>query len=132
MVEAPARSSRDQGSRRYHRAGAKRNAAAAAQWRAMGRAQAHLRVRREWLMARRHVTVEPISRLAIWARRMALFSLAAALLSIIIVRSGLLEIRPALATFAGALACAVIAIVLALAAFVVIWKDGLRGLGYAF
>jgi uncharacterized protein (DUF1499 family) len=80
-------------------------------------------------MARRHITEEPISRLAIWARRMALFSLAAAFLSIIIVRSGLLEIRPALATFAGALACAVIALVLALAAFVVIWKDGLRGLG---
>jgi uncharacterized protein (DUF1499 family) len=80
-------------------------------------------------MARRHIAEEPVSRLAIWARRMALFSLAAASLSIIIVRSGLLEIRPALATFAGALACAVVALVLALAAFVVIWKDGLRGLG---
>jgi uncharacterized protein (DUF1499 family) len=80
-------------------------------------------------MARRHIAEEPVSRLAIWARRMALFSLAAAFLSIIIVRSGLLEIGPALATFAGALACAVIALVLALAAFAVIWKDGLRGLG---
>jgi uncharacterized protein (DUF1499 family) len=80
-------------------------------------------------MARRHIAEEPVSRLAIWARRMALFSLAAALLSIIIVRSGLLEIGPALVTFAGALACAVIAFVLALAAFIVIWKDGLRGLG---
>src|SRR5215207_7207341 len=97
----------------------------------MDRAQTHLRASRDPLMARRHIPEEPISRLAIWARRMALFSLAAALLSIIIVRSGLLEIRPALATFAGALACAVIAIVLALAAFVVIWKNGLRGLGYA-
>jgi uncharacterized protein (DUF1499 family) len=82
-------------------------------------------------MTRRHLPEEPVSRLAIWARRMALFSLAAALLSIIIVRSGLLEIGPALATFAGALACAVIALVLALAAFVVIWKDGLRGLGHS-
>jgi len=82
-------------------------------------------------MARRYIPSEPTSRLAIWARRMALFSLAAALLSIIIVRSGLLEIGPALATFAGALACAVIALVLALAAFVMVWKDGLRGLGYS-
>src|SRR5215204_1192422 len=96
----------------------------------MDRAQTHLRASRDPLMARRHIPEEPISRLAIWARRMALFSLAAALLSIIIVRSGLLEIRPALATFAGALACAVIALVLALGAFVVIWKDGLRGLGH--
>src|SRR5215203_4205993 len=97
----------------------------------MDRAQTHLRASRDPLMARRRIAEEPVSRLAIWARRMALFSLAAALLSIIIVRSGLLEIGPALATFAGALACAVIALVLALAAFVMVWKDGLRGLGYS-
>jgi Protein of unknown function (DUF1499) len=97
----------------------------------MGRAEAHLRSGGEQLMARRHIAEEPVSRLAIWARRMALFSLAAALLSIVIVRSGLLEIGPALVTFAGALACAVIALVLALAAFVVIWKHGLRGLGHS-
>jgi uncharacterized protein (DUF1499 family) len=62
---------------------------------------------------------------------MALFSLAAAILSIVIVRSGLLEIKPALATFAAALVFAVIALLLALTAFVVIWKDGLAGMGYA-
>ena len=48
-------------------------------------------------MARRYIAEDPISRLAIWARRMALFSLLAALLSVVIVRSGLLEIGPALA-----------------------------------
>jgi uncharacterized protein (DUF1499 family) len=39
---------------------------------------------------------------------------------------------PALATFAGALVFAVIAIVLAFGAFIVIWKDGTRGMGHAF
>jgi uncharacterized protein (DUF1499 family) len=53
-------------------------------------------------------------------------------LSILIVRSGILEIVPALATFAGALVFAVIGIVLAFGAFIVIWKDGSRGMGHAF
>jgi uncharacterized protein (DUF1499 family) len=82
-------------------------------------------------MARRRIAEEPMSRTAVWARRLALFALVATILSIIIVRSGLLEIRPALATFIGALAFAVAAIVLALAAFVVIWRQGLNGLGSA-
>jgi hypothetical protein len=80
---------------------------------------------------RRRLAVDPVSRLAIWARRVASFSVAAALFSIIILRSGLLEIVPALATFAGALMLAVVAILLALCAFVVIWREGLRGTGYA-
>src|SRR5262249_59164756 len=82
-------------------------------------------------MARHHLQSEPTSRLAIWARRMAAFAFVASFLAVIIVRSGLLEIRPALATFAGALAIAVMAIVLALAAFVVIWTEGLAGVGAA-
>jgi uncharacterized protein (DUF1499 family) len=83
-------------------------------------------------MARRRITEYPISRLAIWSRRLALFSLVAASLSIVIVRSGLLEIVPALATFLGALALSIFAMVLALLALVVVWKDGMAGLGYAF
>jgi uncharacterized protein (DUF1499 family) len=82
-------------------------------------------------MARRSFNEQPMSRLAIWARRMAWFSLAATVLAIIIVRSGILEIRPALATFGGALGLAVVALVLAFAAFTVIWKDGLAGMGSA-
>lgn len=82
-------------------------------------------------MARRRIATEATSRLAIWARRVGLFSLAAAVLSIIILRAGFLEVEPALATFGGALALAVIAILLSFAAFVVIWKDGLAGIGYA-
>jgi uncharacterized protein (DUF1499 family) len=83
-------------------------------------------------MQRRRIVEEPVSRFAIWARRFALFALVATLFSVIIVRSGLLEIVPALATFAGALMCAVIAIMLAVGAAVVIWRDGLDGIGETF
>jgi hypothetical protein len=82
-------------------------------------------------MVRRYIHSEPTSRLAIWARRIALFSLVAAILAVVIVRSGLLEIQPALATFAGALAMAGMALISAFAAFVVIWKEGLAGMGAA-
>jgi uncharacterized protein (DUF1499 family) len=74
---------------------------------------------------------EPMSGFAVWSRRLAAFSIPVLLLAIIIIRSGLLEITPALATFGGALVLAFAAIVLALGAFVVIWKDGCRGLGHA-
>src|SRR5712692_5906951 len=82
-------------------------------------------------MARRYVHSEPTSRLAIWARRTAGFAFAASFLAVIIVRSGLLEIQPALATFGGALVIAVLALLLAFAAFVVIWLEGLAGMGAA-
>jgi uncharacterized protein (DUF1499 family) len=68
---------------------------------------------------------------AAWSGRFGLFAFAVALLSIIIVRSGFLDIAPALATFAAALMFAGLAILLAFAAFVVIWRQGTRGLGRA-
>lgn len=74
---------------------------------------------------------EPMSRLAVWSARLAWFALAVAGLSIIIVRSGLLEIVPSLTTFGAALVFAVLSILLALASFIVIWRDGLAGLGRA-
>ena len=83
-------------------------------------------------MARRRFADEPTSRLAIWARRCAFFALMATVLSILILRSGILELVPALATFAGALVFAVIGIVLAFGAFIVVWKDGIGGMAYAF
>jgi uncharacterized protein (DUF1499 family) len=82
-------------------------------------------------MARRRITEEPVSRLAIWARRLALFSLAIAILGTVIVRAGLLEIVPALATVAGGFALALIAMLFALAALVVIWREGIDGLSQA-
>ncbi len=66
-------------------------------------------------MRRRILNEQPISRLAVWARRIALFSLAATLIAVIIVRSGALDIVPALSTLAGALVLACVAILLALA-----------------
>jgi uncharacterized protein (DUF1499 family) len=82
-------------------------------------------------MARRRISEDAPSQLALWARRLALFSLVVSVLSIIIMRSNLLEIGPAMVTFGGALVFACIAILLALAAFVVIWREGLDGFGSA-
>jgi hypothetical protein len=82
-------------------------------------------------MARRPFPDEPVSRIAIWSSRLALFAIAVAAISVIIVRSGLLEIVPALATFAAAVVFAGIAILFAFAAFVVIWRQGIGGLGRA-
>ncbi len=82
-------------------------------------------------MARRRLTEQPTSRLAIWSRRIALFSLAATFIAIIVVRSGALEIVPALSTLGGALALAMLAILLAFGAAVSIWKDGVGGIGEA-
>jgi Protein of unknown function (DUF1499) len=78
-------------------------------------------------MARRPFTEDPVSRLAIWARRIALFSLAATFIAVIIVRSGALDIVPALSTLAGALVLACVAILLAFGAGISIWREGLRG-----
>jgi uncharacterized protein (DUF1499 family) len=82
-------------------------------------------------MARRRISEQPTSRLAIWSRRVALFSLAATVIAVIVVRSGALEIVPALSTLAGALALAIVAVVLAFGAAVSIWKDGVGGVGEA-
>jgi uncharacterized protein (DUF1499 family) len=83
-------------------------------------------------MARRLLPDQPTSKLATWSRRLAVFSLAAAGISVLIVNSGLLEeVRPAFATFGAALVIASIAFLLAFAAFVVIWREGLSGMGAA-
>ncbi|MGH7247497.1 MAG: DUF1499 domain-containing protein [Pseudomonadota bacterium] len=82
-------------------------------------------------MGRRRIAEQPISRLAVWSRRLALFSLAATFVAIIIVRSGALDIVPALSTLAGALVLAVVAILLAFGAIIVIWREGLDGLRHA-
>ena len=69
-------------------------------------------------MARRYTFApEPMSKLAIWARRMAVFSLCAVVVSIIIVRSEWLDIKPAITTFVVALVPSVFAFLLAFAAF---------------
>jgi uncharacterized protein (DUF1499 family) len=82
-------------------------------------------------MARRPFHDEPMSKIALWSSRLGLFAFVVAALSIIIVRSGLLEIVPALATFGASLVFAGLAILSAFAAFVVIWRQGVPGLGRA-
>jgi len=79
-------------------------------------------------MVRRRIIEEPVSRLAIWSRRVALFSLVTAFIGVIIVRSGALDVVPAVSTLAGALALAIVAILLAFGAGIMIWRDGLGGL----
>src|ERR1700745_2574285 len=78
-------------------------------------------------MRRQLLREAPVSRLAVWARRIAVFSLAATFIAVIIVRSGALEIVPALSTLAGALVLACLAISLAFSAGVVIWRPGIGG-----
>src|ERR1700690_2298850 len=82
-------------------------------------------------MLRRPFNEEPVSRLAAWSSWLGWFSLAVAALSIIVLRSGFLEIVPSLATFAAAMVFAALAILLALASSVVIWRQGLSGIGRA-
>jgi len=82
-------------------------------------------------VARRRVAEEPVSKLAMWSRRLALFAIAVVLLVIVIVNLGFLDPLPAIATLAGSLFFALVAMVLAFGAFVVIWRQGLRGLGLA-
>lgn len=71
---------------------------------------------------------EPVSSLALWARRLAVFAAVAAVVSIFIVRFGFLEVKPALATFLGALGFAGLSILVALAGFVAIWRNGSHGM----
>jgi Protein of unknown function (DUF1499) len=82
-------------------------------------------------MRRRQFYDRPVSRLALWSRRIALFSLAATLIAVVIVRSGALDIVPALSTLAGALVLACVAILLSFGAGIVIWREGIGGGRYA-
>ena len=97
----------------------------------MARTEAYLHgpIRRAYYA--RRIQADPVSRLAVWARRVAGFAVAVMLLAIVIVRAGILEIVPSLATVGGAFILAMIAMLLALAAFVVIWREGLQGFGRA-
>jgi hypothetical protein len=80
-------------------------------------------------VSRRPNIDEPVSRLAAWSGRLAVFALVAVIISVIVVRGDLLEIVPAMAMFLSALALAGLAMLLALASSVVIWRQGLGGIG---
>lgn len=81
---------------------------------------------------RRIIVEEPISRAAVWSRRLALFALAVAAIAVAIARMSGVEPTAALAVFVAALAIAGAAILLAGAGLTVIWRLGRQGAGRAF
>ncbi len=81
-------------------------------------------------MHRRLVLQEPVSRAALWSRRLAWFSVAVLLLTLVVFRMGEPSLQR-LAPVAGAYGFVSAALALAIAAFVGIWRSGYRGVGMA-
>ncbi len=81
-------------------------------------------------MHRRLVFEDPVSRAAVWSRRLAWFALVVLLLSLLLVRLREPSIE-GLAPVAGAYVFVLLALGLALVAFVRIWREGHRGVGMA-
>lgn len=81
-------------------------------------------------MHRRLVFEEPVSRAAIWSRRLAWFSVVVLALSLLLVRLREPSIE-GLAPVAGAYLFVLLALGLAFLAFVRIWQKGHRGVGMA-
>jgi hypothetical protein len=81
-------------------------------------------------MHRRLVFEEPVSRAALWSRRLAWFALAVLLLALLVFRTG----EPnweGLAPVAAAYLVVLLALLLSLMAFARIWQSGHRGIGMA-
>jgi hypothetical protein len=83
------------------------------------------------MIRRRLYSEVRVTWLATLSRRIAMFSIPAILLAIGLHRLGLVEYEVAYITLVAGLAVALLAVLLAIAAFVVIWNEGLRGLGRA-
>lgn len=81
-------------------------------------------------MHRRLVFEEPVSRAAVWSRRLAWFSLTVLVLAVLVVRLGEGSVAE-LAPIAGAYVIVLLALLLALLAFARIWQSGHRGVGMA-
>jgi hypothetical protein len=81
-------------------------------------------------MHRRLVFEEPVSRAALWSRRLAWFALVVLLLSVLAFRMGEPSVE-GLAPIAGAYGFVILALLLALVAFGRIWQAGHRGVGMA-
>jgi len=83
-------------------------------------------------MIRRRLYVEVrITWLATLSRRIAVFALPVVLLAVVLHRFGVVEYEVAYVTLAAGLTVALLGILVAIAAFIVIWNEGLRGLGRA-
>lgn len=81
-------------------------------------------------MHRRLVFEEPVSRAALWSRRLAWFALAVLLLAILVFRTGEPNLQ-GLAPVAAAYVFVLLALLLSLLAFARIWQSGHRGVGMA-
>jgi hypothetical protein len=71
------------------------------------------------------------SKLAVWSLRLAIFALPVLLLAVALHRTGAIDYRAGLTLLIAVLVLCAIALVLAATALVVIWNDGLKGLGSA-
>lgn len=80
---------------------------------------------------RRITVIEPLSRCAVWSRRMALLALATTVLALFLTRERHVELDAGIAAILAGLALAVLSLLLALAAFTRIWSQGKRGFGSA-
>ena len=80
-------------------------------------------------MHRRLVLQDPVSRAAIWSRRLAWFGLTVLVIALALFRRE--PSIPGLAPIAGAYAIVAVALALALIAFIRIWQAGHRGVGMA-
>jgi uncharacterized protein (DUF1499 family) len=80
---------------------------------------------------RRLIIKEPVSRAALWSRKVAWFSLAVTAVALAFMRFQLVDVLPGAISLAAGLGLAVVAVLLAFAAFVRIWMEGRRGVGAA-
>ncbi len=79
---------------------------------------------------RRYVFEEPVSRLALWSRRLALFALAVLVVAVLTFRLGTQSLQ-AMTPMVSGIFLAAIAALLAVLAFVRIWVTGHKGVGLA-
>jgi hypothetical protein len=83
-------------------------------------------------MIRRRLYVEVrVSKLATWSRRIVIFALPVVAFAIGLHRLGIVEYEVAYATLVAGFLVAALGLIIAIAAFIVIWNEGLRGLGRA-
>ncbi|MBS9477181.1 DUF1499 domain-containing protein [Ancylobacter radicis] len=81
-------------------------------------------------MIRRRLYVEErVSRLAVWSLRAAVFALPVTAIALLLYATETLDFRSAVYAVLAGVSLSGLALLLALAGFVVIWNEGLRGLG---
>jgi uncharacterized protein (DUF1499 family) len=80
---------------------------------------------------RRRLPPEPLSKAAVWSRRIAVFAATVAVMAVASARFNLLKPPEALAALGSAVALALVALLLFFAACATIWRTGSRGVGEA-